>query len=130
MSFSDDLGKFELETEEQFDNFVRAVTLEALNGVVFLSPVATGRFRGNWQHNSNEPSAAILEAFDKGGHSTVSREQAGISQAKAGGIEYVINNLPYGPDLEMGSSQQAPHGMVRVTEARINTNIKKFIEAS
>ena len=43
---------------------------------------------------------------------------AAFLAVKAGGVEYITNNLPYAERLEYGYSQQAPAGMVRVTAAR------------
>lgn len=119
MTFAADLARFVEKAGRNADAVVRNVTLEAANSVIEMSPVDTGRFRANWQHGSGAVNAATSEAVDPSGQQSKSRIAGSLAAVKAGGVEYITNNLPYAERLEYGYSQQAPAGMVRVTAARL-----------
>lgn len=100
--------------------FHKKISLEVLRGVVEMSPVDTGRFRGNWQlgldfkptGEISMPEAAVRDPFIEG--------LGSIGPLKFGQIVWITNNVPYAQALEDGHSKaQAPHGMVKITLARI-----------
>lgn len=97
----------------------RAVGLEALRGVVLMSPVDTGRFRGNWQQTLDTPASGVLETTDKSGGPTITAGTAVLSTVPAFSVTWLVNNLDYAVALEKGHSQQAPRGMLSVTAARL-----------
>jgi hypothetical protein len=104
----------------------RALTLEALKGVVLMSPVDKGRFRGNWQVTIGEPAqASLLDALDKAGSVTIAKGAEVIAQAKAFSITWIVNNLAYANELEKGHSKQAPAGMVAITMARLRNMLAR-----
>lgn len=105
---------------EEAATFQRAVCLEALRGVVFMSPVDKGRFRGNWQVGLGAPVSGEVESFDKSGGATFTAGAAVISGLTRAGWVWLCNNLDYAESLEKGHSQQAPGGMVALTVARLN----------
>lgn len=75
-----------------------------------------GRFRANWQVGLHQnPDTTITDNTDAGGAKTISRLTAVAAAARAGGIIYVSNSLPYADALERGHSKQAPAGIVRLT---------------
>lgn len=111
----------EREIPEKVGKLHRALALEGLRGVVLMSPVDTGRFRGNWQVTQGEPAAGALEATDKAGGPTIAKGSAVIAQAKPFSATWIVNNLPYAQRLEDGWSKQAPGGMVKVTAARLES---------
>lgn len=129
MTFAADLAKFQHKTGKNMDQLVRNVTLEMANSVIEMSPVDTGRFRGNWQHGSGSPDLSTNEALDPNGAASKARIAASTANVKAGGIEYVTNNLPYAISLEYGRSTQAPSGMVRITVARFRQLIAKALQS-
>lgn len=120
MSFTDDLERFARDTEQTLDQVVRGVTLELGNSIILSSPVDTGRFRGNWQHNTGSPAASSVLGFDPTGAQARAALESAVAAIRAGNVEWFTNNLPYGPVLENGSSTQAPQGMVRINVARFN----------
>lgn len=124
MTFSSDLNRIVKKTNGKFDRLFRAVTIEALSSVVRLSPVDTGRFRGNWQVSANQPESGTLDTIDKSGVATIGLGTSKANQLQAGQVSYVVNNLPYAERLENGWSQQAPQGMVKRTAKRLNRNIQ------
>ena len=99
------------------------ITLFAHRGVVLKSPVDTGRFRGN---NIISVGAPVFNTSGTTSRDSGPALNRGFRDLAAGRnavytVRYVQNNLPYGPGLERGNSQQAPLGIYGVTfnEVRI-----------
>lgn len=129
MTFSADVEKFVNKFGRNVDQAARRVTFELGKHIVIRSPVDTGRFRANWQHTTGSPSSQILQAADRGGNAAIQKLASSLQASKAGNVEYVVNNLPYGPRLEYeGWSKQAPNGMVRITVAEFRSKMRKIIE--
>ena len=65
-------------------------------------------------------------APDKTGNQTISAA-ASIAQGQRfpASAYFISNNLPYGEKLELGSSQQAPNGMVRISVAEFERVIRE-----
>ena len=100
------------------EQVIRAAGIKILTRLVQMSPVDTGRFRGNWLVGFDNPPVDVSAAVDKDGSATVARGVLVIEQFRVGmKAVYFTNNLPYAYPLEMGHSQQAPGGMVRITAA-------------
>jgi len=103
-------------------SIVKKVAFEVLKGVVQMSPVDTGRFKGNWQVGIVSQVTTTIDNQDKSGASTLSSGLAQINQMQLGQTVYITNNLPYARRLEFDAwSKQAPQGMVAVTLANIET---------
>lgn len=108
------------------DLVVRKATLDIHSSVVDMSPVDTGRFKGNWNIAYGSPDLTVTTNTDPSGSEAKSKALT-ASASYAGQSVYITNNLPYAIPLEYGHSGQAPQGMVRVTVARWNEHIKKAI---
>lgn len=93
------------------DNKIRAATSEVFSNIIQMTPVKTGRARGNWQCTIGSP---FVGEDDSG---SVMKVQSVIPR-RAGSVVYLTNNVPYIGKLEYdGHSRQAPAGMVRVSVA-------------
>lgn len=121
MSLKSDLSKFTLETLNRADKERRAICSEVLTSVVMMTPVDTGRARGNWQVSANTAKYSEIDRTSKNWSSVVANELQNIG--KLGDTVHITNNLPYIERLEYGYSGQAPEGMVRKTLARIRALI-------
>jgi hypothetical protein len=104
---------------KRIEQLHRAVGLEALRGVVLMTPVKFGRARGNWQQTTDSPATSTVETTDKSGGSTISAGTQVIATIRPFSISWLTNNLDYISELEKGHSQQAPHGMLAVTVNRL-----------
>lgn len=102
---------------ERLLTFYTRLSLEVLRNVVFLTPVDTGRARGNWQLTVGSPAEGQRDDFKN--RDAVSEAAAVLGNLKGLDVVWVSNNVPYIVYLERGSSQQAPAGMVAVTLATI-----------
>ena len=116
--FGRQVGGWTHKTETKIETAVRKIALSVFTEVILMSPVDTGRFRGNWQVAIGSMPTGTLEIDDKVGTATISKVQAEVLGLKAGQSIFLMNNLPYALPLEYGSSKQAPSGMVRLTVQR------------
>lgn len=132
-SFKSQLRAFEEKTVRKFDLLLRKVSLDAFSEVIDMSPVDSGRFRGNWQVAIGSVPSGTIEAVDPQG-AVVKAKVAGVTAGlKTGDVIYMVNNLPYARRLEDGYSQQAPAGMVRLTVQRwqpiVDAAVKQIVSA-
>ena len=126
-SFSESLAAFAEQAKEVIDDVFREVVIKIGTSVIRLSPVDTGRFKGNWQFTVGAPSNQSIDTVDKSGHETIAALVAEVSNLEAGQVAYVVNNLLYGIPLEYGHSDQAPAGMVQITLARFQQIVDEAI---
>lgn len=126
-NFTLDLTRFANKTKLNVDTVVQKATHDIFRSVILKSPVDTGRFRANWLASVNSYGSMTLDDTDKSGTTTVSAVGAVALSAKAGGIVYLVNNLPYAQRLEYGYSKQAPAGMVRITIMEYQQYINKAV---
>lgn len=115
-------------TEKAIDEVVvvvqQRIALQLLEGVVNMTPVLTGRARGNWQVTIGAPTTTQLNVEDKDGGPTKTAGEAVIQSITTLGAVYLTNNLPYITELEKGTSTKAPQGMVRVTLDRVGAQFR------
>lgn len=115
---------------EQVDDIVRKTALNVFSSLVQKSPVATGRFRGNWQIgigaiNSKDDSPDDKLPLKSNPDDTNKRKAIDALKAYRGEIIYISNSLKYAQRLEDGySKKQAPAGMARLTVVEFDTIFK------
>lgn len=126
-SFALQLAEFAAQAEEAVDASLREIVIELGNSLIRMSPVDTGRFRGNWQFSIDAPAAGTLSTLDPTGAEATARLADDSILYKAGETAFIVNNLPYAIPLEYGHSDQAPQGMVRVTQARFQQIVLEAI---
>jgi hypothetical protein len=97
------------------------------NRVIAMSPVDTGRFRGNWNTSIGAIDENISDRTDKTGMLAMSDIKSNVLKMKLGESVFFANALPYAMPLEYGWSQQAPGGMVRITVAEFHDTVEKAI---
>ena len=94
MTFSSDMDKIIQKARVNADTVVRKVTFDLAKSVINESPADTGRFRANWQFGENSLPTGVIDATDKSGKATLAKIEAQIMASKAGGVNYIANNLP------------------------------------
>jgi hypothetical protein len=128
-------------TKDDADKVVRYALLTIDGKLVNRSPVGDakfwkhpapagytgGRFRGNWQVSIGSPATSALDVTDKGGTATLAAAASIISGAKAGEVQYIMNNLPYAKRIEEGWSGQAPLGVVALTVVEWNNIVEDAV---
>ena len=115
-SFAETLQQFADQTALDMDEAFQKVVIEIGTSLIRLSPVDTGRFKGNWQFTVDSPATSSLDNYDKDGHRTIAELVGSVQVLTFGQTAYLVNNLIYAIALEYGHSQQAPAGMVRITK--------------
>lgn len=118
MGFADQVAAFSDKTKAKLELAVRKIAIDVFAEVIMMSPVDTGRFRGNWQVAIGSMPTGTVELDDKAGTATLAKAQAEAMGLQAGQVIFLINNLPYAEALEYGHSRQAPGGMIRLTVQR------------
>lgn len=117
---------------EQLQLFHQLLSLAAVESIVMLTPVDTGRARGNWSFTRNNPSRDVDldkeypgETRDARGAAAVrdvmAKSRAEIDRIEPFSVAYFVNNLPYIEALEDGHSQQA-RSMVKATVNMLRAN--------
>ena len=99
----------------------RAIAFEGLARLIRRTPRDTGRAAANWNTAVGAPDRS--NAPDRVSSDIAANQQRGlqvIAQFGAGQSLFLTNSLPYIPDLEEGSSKQAPEGMVKITAAEMS----------
>lgn len=109
---------------------VRKTALELQGGMIEMSPVDTGRFKGNFQCGIGAVNAYTESAEDKTGASAIGRTRAAMSGWKPGQTIMLTNSLPYARRLEYGWSNQAPGGMVRLTVQNYSRALAKAVAST
>lgn len=125
--FEDVIAQFIEETEQKINETLQTIVISIGRTLVTLSPVDTGRFRGNWQLSIDEGTNATLLRQDPSGYATIADISSKVNSFTLGQIAYLQNHVLYGDDLEYGSSKQAPDGIVRVTEMRLRRIVDEAV---
>lgn len=108
----------------RIDTQIRKSSIALFGNIIKMTPVDTGRARGNWQCSIGSPITSETDMIDKDGSFVTSLV---AKRVKSGNVVWLSNNVPYISKLEYGWSKQAPAGMVRVSIARFGAF---FAEAS
>ncbi|TBE67420.1 HK97 gp10 family phage protein [Rhizobium ruizarguesonis] len=111
-------------TDEVMQQVTQKLALQALSGVVLKSPVKSGRFRGNWNVSIDTADRSVSDATDQAGGATVTRGAAVINAVPPYRVIWLSNNLPYARRLETGWSKQAPAGVVALTLAELESQLR------
>jgi len=125
--FAMELAKFAEQATEAIDASLREIIFEVAGSLIRMSPVDSGRFRGNWQFSLMTPDNSTSLNVDPTGTETLGRIVAEAGAFTAGQVAYITNSLPYAIPLEYGHSTQAPGGMVRVTLARFQEIVNESV---
>lgn len=99
------------DADDEFKKRRNKIVLGGHRDVVLSSPVDTGRYRGNHILSIGRRSQTKTTATDRAGTKAIASGALSLVGAKPYTIVWLQNNLPYGPDLEKGTSKQAPEGV-------------------
>ena len=117
-------SQFALQVVAEGTALQKKIVGDMLQGVVMQSPVDEGTYRGNHRISINAPDGNWDNTHDVSGVLTMNKGYGVSSKSKLGDLVYIQNNLPYAMALEVGHSQQAPHGVYSVTFAAVSEKYK------
>lgn len=124
--FEADLEKFAKQLDIDIVTVVKKLSFDIFEGVVRRTPVDSGRARASWIMSLDEPSDEVAiegnRSEDQATQEALANKLPDITNLSQ--PINVTNNLPYIEPLEFGSSEQAPTGMVRVTLAEVEAELK------
>lgn len=122
--FNLDLAKFSKKTQLNLDVVARKVGFEIWNGVTKKTPVDTGRARASW--NLTEEVINLSTASENVNHGASAKGKVGRITGK-GDVIYITNNVDYINELDKGTSQQAPNGMVSLTINEVTAQLNALV---
>lgn len=114
----------ELDIEGEFNNYVtdsmRSLALSFIRNITLKSPKDTGRFASNWNFSVEQPNEKVTLSRSNL-NNNILRQKKVIDSSRISTVStlWISNNLPYGPRLNNGWSDQAPAFFVEQT-ARIS----------
>jgi len=138
-------------TIRKLNKIVKVAAMELFKSVIMMTPVDTGRARGNWQCTMTRPADGVIDSEQSEEATIAKMMEITLKSSIRNGI-FLTNNLPYIQKLEYGGypnppkngsydkkskgfvikteagySKQAPAGMVRVSLERIEKDLKEII---
>ena len=139
MSFASELSNFTAKAESNTEQVFRASTISLFSRIISRTPVKSGRLKGNWQIDINQPATGDVSDSDTTPINTLDggskrKVASGVMRANLNDSIYMVNNLPYARIIEAGrvprssgttGSTQAPAGMVAVSVAEFNREVEK-----
>jgi hypothetical protein len=119
-SFDADLAKFIAVTGVNTDKAVRKIAFDLYNGITQMTPVDTGRAKGNWNTGIGMPNLKVNEG---------ARNIQPFGAKIGDGLKaiYITNSLPYINVLEYGTATRPPNGMVKVSLNNLKVEINSVL---
>lgn len=111
-------------TSANMEKVVRGAVFRTGAQIESKSPVDKGTFRANWMSGVNGIDLSTTNSVSRSSTNELRDELGGF---KMGNTFFYTNNLPYARMLEMGGSDQAPSGMVRLAVRNIQRYVNQEI---
>lgn len=127
-NFSSALNQFFRKVaEEKRVEVVKDVALEFYTRLTENSPVASGCYRANWGVAIDRPYTDADKSLTKDDWQTREGEALDTIDtfSEKNQSVNISNNLPYANRIEYGWSDQAPHGVARVSRAEVLAYVKE-----
>jgi hypothetical protein len=114
---------------KSMENIFKEIVIDLGESLVTMTPVLTGRLRGNWIMTINSPATNSLIRYDTDGGTTIADIIDGAMSLSLGDVAYIVNNLTYSELIEDGGSQfKAPEGMLIATADKFEFLLIDIIE--
>lgn len=123
MSFSGDILAFNRKVKKNAEIIFRKVSFDTYGDIIRMTPVDTGRAKGNWLLQINNMPNYTTEELDKTGSIGISEAASVTNRLRIGNSLFIINNLPYIKALEDGHSPQGAN-MVRMAKLKFKRSVK------
>ncbi len=127
---AEDAAKAVKEVKVDLTHCYRETLYDIGDSLVFFTPLKTGLASSNW--NVGKGRISTVRNPKEGLKGTASLQAIGsqVSSINLGDTAIFSNPVEYIDDLELGTSRQAPAGMITPTKARIDdiwlSNLKKY----
>lgn len=134
--FEQALKRFAKKVELDGATVTKRVAFDLFTRVIQKTPVDTGRARASWTIAIGAPDLRIVPEgqYDASLATAIAKANAVLGSYGTTGRPillpvYIANNLPYIQELEKGSSQQAPQGMLAVSLMEVTNSLNKLSQA-
>lgn len=130
-TFEADLNQFARALDISTAKMVRRIALELFIRTVEKTPVDTGTARASWQLSINNLPAKKpelpKEMTKESATRWAKRQVSKLSRLTGGEVVYISNSVPYIIPLEYGSSKQSPEGMLRISLAEVEAQLRQLL---
>ena len=109
---------------------LQATAVEAISRMIDRTPVDTGAAKAHWFVRGQPTESFDKETVDKAGGRTKARAKRDVKEVRIGDRVYLVNSAPYFFNIEHGSSDQAPAGVVTITLAEMGLLYRRNLKAS
>lgn len=114
---------------KSMENIFKEIVIDLGESLVTMTPVLTGRLRGNWIMTINSPATNSLIRYDTDGETTIADIMDVSMSLSLGDVAYIVNNLMYSELIEYGGSPfKAPEGMLIATADKFEFLLIDIIE--
>jgi len=120
-NFAQQVKAFRDKALSNVDAVVQDITVSVATSLVEKSPVDTGQLRANWQFGAGVIPDGEFPDTDPEGEETIEALTEAIKDTPAGGVTYLVNNLPYAPVIEYGLYPNPPKRPTGKTENGFST---------
>lgn len=134
--FEQALKRFAKKVELDGATVTKRVAFDLFGRIIEKTPVDTGRARASWNIAVGAPDLRIVPEgqYDSSLTTAIAKANAVLGSYGTTGPGFLLpifisNNLPYIVELEKGSSQQAPQGMVSLSLMEVTNNLIKLTKA-
>lgn len=133
--FAKDVSAWVNKTKNKEREFIQELAFDIAENIVSLTPVLTGFARASWYaglslsspHPEQPPDRESLVLSGTVLPPPYASMLLFVKNMEVGRVLYIMNNASYIKDLEDGSSQKAPQGMVKVTMGNVDQLANKAL---
>jgi hypothetical protein len=126
-NIGDAVMKFTMKSKRRLDVVTQRVAEITGHRIVDRTPVREGYARGGWNASKGAPNYARTDRRDPSGGIAKTEITAVANTLKATDRFSIGNGQPHIRALENGKSNQAPAGMVKITEMEVPSIIKQAV---
>lgn len=129
MNFSDVINRWTKDVKGSVQNITTELVFKLGESFITLTPVLTGRLKGNWIATLHSPSTHSRVRYDGTGQETIDDLIATLNSYELGDSIYIVNNLTYSEFIEYGGSKwKAPDGMFRISMSKFDVYLKEAVD--
>lgn len=96
-----DIENLSKRTMAKIQKIMKTATIELFKSVIMMTPVDTGRAKGNWQCTMTRPADGIIDS-KQSEEATIAKMMETVLKSSIRNGIFLTNNLPYIQKLEYG----------------------------
>ena len=129
MNFSDVINRWTEDVKGSVQNITTELVFKLGESFITLTPVLTGRLKGNWIATLHSSSTHSRVRYDGTGQETIDDLITTLNSYELGDSIYIVNNLTYSEFIEYGGSKwKAPDGMFRISMSKFDVYLREAVD--